>query len=492
MIEKKTVFEIHKLQNEGYSNRKISQILQIGRETVSKYLKNPEVTISGKVKRKSKLEPYYEQISQYLEEDNRVSGEVIFQKLCQQGYDGKISTLRTYLRKIRGKYKSAQAYIRFESEPGEQFQIDWGHFPSLAYGTTKRKLYCLAVTESYSRMLYVAFTHSQKQAVLHQALLDAFVFFGGTPKKIVVDNMLTAVQERVGKIISYNGEFLEFLRKFNITPHACNVRSPNEKGKVENAIGYIKKNFWPLRSFNGLEDINRQNKIWGETTANVRKHGTTGDQPIERFKKVKLRPLPEFLPDCREIVGCKVYKDFCVKFDGNTYTTPPWTVGKQVVLKADQKEVSIYLKEKVVATHFRTWKRNERVELPSHVEQVKRFEKKLWSDRDIAIFASLGSEASEYVKLLGKARQPIKKNVLKMLNLKDEYGTSAVIDAIKKALKHKAYGADYIENIIYQEMTPEKKYIPVNLKDKDMNQIRLEEPCLEAYDRYIIQRSKDD
>ncbi|KPA12252.1 Integrase, catalytic core domain protein [Candidatus Magnetomorum sp. HK-1] len=491
MIDKKTVFEIHKLKNENYSNRKIAHFLKISRETVSKYLKNPEVAISGKVNRKSKLEPYYEQIDQYLEEDNQVNGEVIFQKLCQQGYDGKISNLRAYLRKVRGKHKNSQAYIRFESEPGEDFQIDWGHFPALTYGTTKRKLYCLAVTECYSRMIYVAFTHSQKQEVLHQALLDAFIFFGGTPKKIVVDNMLTAVQERVGKIISYNGEFLEFLRPFNITPYACNVRSPHEKGKVENVIGYIKKNFWPLRSFKCIEDVNRQKKTWCETTANIRIHGTTGEQPVERFKKVKLRSLPKFLPDCREIVDCKVYKDFCIKFDGNTYTTPPWTLGKQVKLKASQNQVMIYLKEKVIATHFRSWKRNERIELPSHVEQVKRLEKKLWSDKDIAIFASLGPEASEYIKLLGKARQPIKKSVLKMLRLKDEYGKSAVIDAIKKALKHKAYGADYIENIIYQEMTPEKQYLPVNLKDEEMNQIRLEEPCLEAYDRYIIQRSKN-
>jgi len=490
MIDKKTVFEIHRLKDEGYSNRKIAQVLNINRETVTKYLENPEVAVYRKINKQSKLENYYEDIAQYLKEDNHVSGEVILQKLKMKGYDGSISTLRSYLRKIRGKYRKEQAYTRFESAPGEQFQIDWGHFPSLTYGTTKRKLYCLAVTECYSRMLYVSFTHSQKQAVLHQALLDSFKYFGGTPKQIVVDNMLTAVQERAGKIICYNGDFLEFLRVFKIVPYACNIRSPHEKGKVENLIGYIKKNFWPLRSFKDLEDVNRQKQIWCETIANVRIHGTTGEQPIERFKKVKLNPLPEFFPDCREVLPCKVYKDICIKFDGNTYTSPPWTIKKQVIVKADQKHIKIYFKDKEIATHFRSWKRNERVEIPSHVEQVKRLEKKLWTDKDIAIFASLGAEASEYLKSLGKARQPIKKNVLKMLKIREEYGKTALIDAIKKAIKYKAYGADYIENIIYQEMTPENQYLPVNLKDEEMNQIHLEEPCLEEYDRYIVQRSK--
>ncbi len=137
-------------------------------------------------------------------------------------------------------------FIRFESSPGEQFQTDWGHFGSLPYGNTKRKLYALAVTECHSRMLFVTFTHTQKQAVLHQALTDAFKFFGGTPQKIVVDNMLTAVYERVGRIISFNDAFLDFLRPFKTVPHACNVRSPWEKGKVENIISYIRKNFRPL------------------------------------------------------------------------------------------------------------------------------------------------------------------------------------------------------------------------------------------------------
>ncbi len=96
----------------------------------------------------------------------------------------------------------------------------------------------------------------------------------------------------------------------------------------------------------------------------------------------------------------------------------------------------------------------KRIELPGHAEQVKKLEKKLWQDRDIAVFASLGNEAADYLKLL--AQQPIRKSVIKMPGLKDEYGTSSLIHAIRKAIGFKAYGADYIENILYQEMTPQK------------------------------------
>jgi len=97
--------------------------------------------------------------------------------------------------------------LRFESLPGEQMQIDWGHFGSLLYAETKRKLYALAVLEAYSRMLYVEFTHSQNQSALHQGLLNAFIFFGGSPKEILLDNMLTAVIERQGiRILFHQGK----------------------------------------------------------------------------------------------------------------------------------------------------------------------------------------------------------------------------------------------------------------------------------------------
>ena len=115
---------------------------------------------------------------------------------------------------------------------------------------------------------------------------------------------------------------------------------------------------------------------------------------------------------------------------------------------------------------------------------------KLWLDKDIAAFSSLGNEAVTYLQALSQARQPIKKNVSKLLSLKDDYGTTSIIYAIKKALVHNAIGADYIENILYQEMTPKKQHLPVRLKKEALNNIRLPEPSLAEYDAHVIKRSK--
>ncbi len=489
-IDKQIIFEIHRLNDLGWTERKIAKHLRISRPSVNKYLLNPDQAPVKRAKRVSKLDPYCDLIKQFVEQDPQVKTPVVLQRLQDKGFDGKITILRDYLQKLRGPQSSPTPFIRFESDPGKQMQIDWGHFGHLQYQDTKRKLYALAVIEGYSRMLYVEFTHSQNQSALHQCMLNAFTFFGGTPHEIVVDNMLTAVIERQGRLIRFNDALLTFLIPFKMVPIACNPGAPHEKGKVENAIKYLRLNFWPLRTFTDLCDVNRQVKKWLDTVANVRIHRTTLKRPVDRFANVCLRPLPELLPDCRETETLKVYKDFAVRFDANTYTTPPWAISKQVTLKANQQTVIIFYQHKKIAVHDRCWQRGQRIETPTHKEQVRKLQRKRWLDKDIAAFSSIGKEAVTYLQALSQARQPIKKNVLKLLSLKDDYGALSIIYALKKALAHNAIGADYIENILYQEMTPKKQHPPVRLKKEALNNIRLPEPSLEEYDAHVIKRSK--
>lgn len=488
MIDRHTVFHIHRLHNEGLSQKKIAATLHIDRKTVRKFLNDPDPKRSP-IKRASKLDPFKAQIDKFLAIDPMASATVILQRITSRGYDGGITILKDYLRTLRGNFKKKEPFIRFESLPGEQCQMDWGHFGSIAYGDTNRKLYCLAIIECYSRLLYLEFTHSQRQETLHRGMLNAFRFFKGTTKQLVTDNMLTAVTERVGSLIRFNEAFLDFLRPFAIVPRACNPQSPHEKGKVEKgAIHYIRHNFWPLRSFTDLRDLQSQADHWRDTVANVRTHGTTGQRPIDRFQPQALRPLPEFLPDCRDTAPAKVYSDFSVRFDANTYTVPPWAIGKQVIVKADHHTLTIYLRAKAIATHTRSYKRKERIELPAHKEAALRQKRKLWRSEQLQAFISLGEEAKTYLERLSATHQPLKKNLEKLLALKDKYGPYALIEAIKQATIHNAYGAHYIENILYQQMTPKTHHPPVKLKDEKLNRIRLEQPSLAEYDAFVIKR----
>ena len=488
MKSRQIVFDIHRLKDKGYSNRAIARSLKVGRNTVAKYLYNPDATFSKSKKRRSKLDPFKEEVNRCLEKEAAIPATAILRRIQELGYAGEITILRDYLKEQRGEVHHKQAFIRFESKPGEQMQIDWGHFGSIPYGDFNRKLYALVVVESFSRKMYVEFTHSQNQQTLHGCLMHAFEYFGGTPQTLVVDNMLTAVTERESRLIRFNDAFLDFLRPLHITPRACNPGSPHEKGKVERAIRYLRRNFIPLCEFDTLSGFQNEVLKWLNHYANLRIHQTTGEVPEERFKKVSLRSLPDLLPEAYESYTLTVHKDFAVKFDTNSYTTPPWTIGKKLTLKADQYTVRIFHKNKQVGSYPRCWLRKQRIETPAHVEQVKKLQRKNWETKEIAAFASLGEEFREYLEQLPQSHLPLKKQVISLLTLKDQYGVKSLSWAILKALRHKAYGADYIENILYQEMIPIHQHPPVKLKNEALNRIRLAEPTLNDYDALILKR----
>jgi hypothetical protein len=211
---------------------------------------------------------------------------------------------------------------------------------------------------------------------------------------------------------------------------------------------------------------------------------------VDRFEKVKLRSLPQHLPDTRQTQSLLVHKDFAVRFDGNTYTAPPWAIGKSVIVKADTAFVSLYLKDKRIAVHPRCWERKQRIETPSHRQQVKKLRKKLWHDRQVAALMSLGAVAVDYLNGLLDAGQPIKKQVKRLLVLKDKYGAEALVHALTKSMAHKALGADYVENIVHQEMAPKNDQPPVRLKNEQLNRIRLNQPSLAEYDAHALKGEK--
>ncbi len=488
MIDKRIVFEIHRLAREGCSRSRIAALLALDRGSVAKYLADPDPK-RKKVIRPSKLEPYREAIKEMLDRDPRVSAAVVRQRIAAKGFDGGESIVKDYLRTIRPKGR--RAFLRFETAPGEQAQIDWGHFGTLPYGNTGRKLYCFAILLCYSRLLYLEFTHSQGQQTLHRCLLNAFRFFGGTPKELVTDNMLTAVIERDGPLIRYNEAFLEFLRPLCIVPRACNPRQPQEKGKVEKGvIHYVRHNFWPLREFENLADLQAQADHWRDGVANIRVHATTGEKPVDRALTEALIPLPELFPDCRDRAPARVHGDFSVRFDGNSYSVPPWAVGKQVLVKADHQTLTVYLKDKVIATHTRSWERKQRIELAHHREAAIKGMRRQWQSEEVAAFAGLGEEARHYLERIATAGLPLRKNVVRLLALKDQFGPVAAIEAVRKALLKNAFGAHYIENILIQESTPIKKHPPVRLKEEHLNRIRLEEPNLAEFDAFVLKNRR--
>jgi hypothetical protein len=146
----------------------------------------------------------------------------------------------------------------------------------------------------------------------------------------------------------------------------------------------------------------------------------------------------------------------------------------------------LFLKTKAVAVHPRCWRRRQRIEQPGHVEEARRQRQQITESAEVALFSSLGETFRSYLEGLTHSNQPIAKNLSRLLALKDQYGTGSLSWALVKAMQHGAYGADYIENILYQEMTPVTVHLPVHTKDEAINRIRLSEPSLAEYDAIIV------
>ena len=276
------------------------------------------------------------------------------------GYDGGITILRAYVSELRSPLHPPRAFVRMEPGPAERFEVDWGHFGALDYAGDKRKLYAFCLVDGHSRMLYVEFTHSQSFETFVRCHLHAFQALGGVARECWYDNLLTVVAEHVGTLVRFNPRFLGFARECGFFPRACNPAAGWEKGKVERGgVGYLRQNFWPLRQFTDLSDVNRQAREWLDEVANQRLHRETRQRPCERFRPDCLRPLPPLTPDYRDTAEALVYKDLRLQFDGNRYCAPPHLVGQHLTVKADASSVALYHRNQEIVRYPRCWRRGQ-------------------------------------------------------------------------------------------------------------------------------------
>jgi transposase len=294
MLTNEQIDTIHRLHFvENWTIRRIARHLHQGRRTIAKYLAKPSQSPVHRT-RTSKLDPFKPVIREWLEQDAAVTGSVIRQRLAERGFDGGKTIVRDYVYALRQETKVRRAYVRMEPGPGERFEIDWGHFGALVYDGAPRKLYAFCLVECHSRKMYLEFTHSQTFETLVRCHIHAFEAMGGVVRELWFDNMSTVVAEHDGNLVRFQPRFLGFARDYGFIPRACHVGAAWEKGKVERAIGYVRQNFWPLRTFTGLSDLNAQAHQWLREVANQRRHRETGQTPEERFQL----PIIAILPMC--------------------------------------------------------------------------------------------------------------------------------------------------------------------------------------------------
>jgi transposase len=343
--------DIWSLKRQGFSERAIGRRLGLHRNTVKKYLEAGEIPKYSTVNRTSKLEPYHGLIKGWLSQEDYQATRI--NDLVQlQGYTGSYETVKRFVHTVKEK-RDRLAYIRFETMPGLQAQVDFGDFKVVDFEGNEITLYAFVMVLGFSRHMYVEFVERCTMTAFLDCHRNAFGFFGGIPGEILYDNMKNVViRHHVGHV-EFNDTFMDFATHYGFKTVACPPYSPWYKGKVERPMHYIRERFWRGYRYTTLERLNLDIRCWLTSTASSRTHGTTKQKVCNRFaaEKPLLGNLPNRPYDTSEKATRKVYKDCQISFGGNRYLVSHTCVGKKLLLKIKNGIIRIYHDDKLLVVY---------------------------------------------------------------------------------------------------------------------------------------------
>jgi transposase len=370
--------DILMLHRKGLSQRKIARRLGISRNTVKKYLENPELPGNqrGIRKRKSLLDPYKDNIKAWLEEDMDYTAAWIYDRLSAMGFPGSYEIVK---RKVSGIKAERQkiAYMRFETEPGYQGQVDFGEFQVERADGSVKKLYLFSMILGYSRKIYGELIERCDLPTFLDCHIRAFEYFGGVPEQLLYDRMRNVYIGKIAGKKKFNDTLLGFALHYGFKPEVAPAYAAWVKGKVERPYAFIREGFWRGYGFVCLETANRDLQKWLEKKEK-RVHGTTHEVVLLRFAREKphLRGLPPRAFDTSYRIYRKVHKDCTVRFESNSYVVSHTLVGKKILLRVKEKAMRIFSDDALVIAY-------EIPEGKGHLVQDKRFYEALKKDHEM-------------------------------------------------------------------------------------------------------------
>jgi len=349
-------------------------------KTVAKVIKNIEkgIEIPQYKPRQSLIDEYREKILELLEKD--LSGVRIHEELVKDGFAGSYPTVKRYINKLKRK---DNIFVRIHTEPGEEAQVDFGYIGMSRddFGKNK-KTWIFNMRLSYSRLDYYEKVYDQKVETFIACHIHAFEFFSGIPKYVKIDNLKAAILEANFYEPIYQQTYKDFAAYYKFSPIPCRVASPNDKGKVESGIKFVKGNFFKGRVFANGTDLDRHLRAWN-IDKNNRIHGTTRKVPYEVFmeeEKSCLTSLPPSRFVLSKISTRKVYHDCHIYVDYNYYSVPYEYVGKTVEIELTDKFLKVFYKTNQIALHPRITLKGQFSTIPSHYPDFKVFDSTEYQD----------------------------------------------------------------------------------------------------------------
>ena len=488
MIDYQTFQQIRLLHDQQKLNAaQIARSLGLHWQTVQKWIGRPRYearAAAPPTRRDSKLAAFKGMIVRLLESHPFTAAQLL-SRLRAEGYQGGYSILKDFVRSVRPR--NAPAFLTLHFAPGQCAQVDWGSWGTIRVGATRRALSFFVMVLCWSRRLFVEFTLGQSQEQWLACHQHAFAYFDHlATAEVMVDNCKTAVLSRpVGGPPVFNPAYLDFAGHYGFTIKACGPRRANEKGRVEAAVAYVKKNFLAGLELSDLAALNAAARLWLDTIANVRVHAETQRTPLAMFaeERPRLRPLPAHPYDAARVATVRVSNRCRVTVETNRYSVPAAYASAQLTLKLYADRLRLFDGDRLVAEHVRCHDRRQDREHPEHAAALIHDRRQARDQKLLLQFLRLSPLAQAYHEQLAERRINARHHVQKIVALGEIFGVEATARALEDAHALHAYSCEYIANLLdqRQRFLPEPGALHLT-RQSDLLELDLPAPDLSVYE----------
>ena len=427
------ILRLHHAEKWGVGT--IARQLGLHHYTVGRVLQQAGV-VPARPSRPSIVEAYLPFIRETLEKYPTLTSSRLYDMVRERGYPGRPDHFRHLIAGLRPR-RPAEAYLRLRTLPGQQAQVDWGHFERIVIGRAVRMLMAFVMVLSYSRMTFLRFYLDSKMPNFVRGHVDAFSFFEGLARVLLYDNLKSAVLERHGDAIRFNPKLLELKKHYRFEARPVAQYRGNQKGRVERKIRDIRQSFFAARSFRDIDDLNVQALRWCTTIAADRRCPEDPSRTVREVfaeEKPRLIALPDEPFDTHERIEVSVRKQPYARFDRNDYSVPHDRVRRTLVVVADLKTVRVLDGTDVVATHPRTFDAGQQVEQAEHIERLREHKRKA---RARSLLDYLHRAAPNVADLLHRAAERganLSRMTTELRRLLDQYGAEMFQRAVQEAV----------------------------------------------------------
>ena len=454
MITRALEGEIVRLyHNEQWPVGTIARQLRVHHTTVRRVLDQAGVPQISRPARASLIEPYRVFITETLATYPTLRASRLYQRVRERGYPGAPDHFRSLIARLRPRPVS-EATLRLRTLPGEQAQVDWAHFGKLTIGRAVRPLMAFVMVLSYSRHVFLRFYLGAAMTQFIDAHVQAYTFFDGVARTTLYDNLRSAVLERIDAAIRFHPTLLELAAHYRYQPRPVAVARGNEKGRVERAIRFIRDAFFAARTFRDLDDLNAQALAWCQGLAAARpcpEERTRTVRDVFAEEQPRLLPLPPAPFPTEQRLEVRVRKTPYVRFDLNDYSVPHTYVQRTLVLLASLHTVRLFDGQTLIATHPRTFDRDQQIENQNHLEALIAHKRAARSHRAKDRLYHAAPSAQPLFLRAAERGAHLGVFTRGLLDLLDSHGPRALDAAIRAALAEDAAHLGAVRHFIDQQ-----------------------------------------